>query len=65
METWTCVATCQHCGKELNRAERVPESAKQRVAMSSPLVALCDDPTHNSTPDVNYGVVLTWTKDEE
>jgi hypothetical protein len=61
MKLYTCVAFCRTCGKELNRAEHVPEDKRTRVAMAAPMVALCDVRDHNSLPDLNLGVVLVWT----
>ena len=60
MKLYTCIAFCRTCGKELNRAEHVPENMRTRVAMSAPMVAICDMPAHNSLPDLNLRVVLTW-----
>ena len=61
---WTCVATCKICGKELNRAEHVPEDDKAKVIMSAPLVCICDIPDHNTSSDCNIGVVLEWEQEE-
>jgi hypothetical protein len=61
---WTCVAKCQVCKKELNRARHVPESAKEWVALSAPLVSICDKIHHNTLSDCNIGVELEWIEEE-
>jgi hypothetical protein len=61
MSLWTCVATCQVCGKELNRAVHVPEDRKGTVELAAPLVAICDVKGHSTFSDVNFAPVLTWT----
>lgn len=60
---WTCIATCQVCGKELNRATHVPESEKTRVVISAPLAAVCDVPGHSTLSDCNIGVKLEWLRE--
>lgn len=60
MATWTCIATCQHCGRELNRATGVPDERRTIVAFGAPLVALCPNPTHNTFSDCNLGVRTQW-----
>lgn len=60
---WTCIARCQVCGKELNRAVHVPEYDKTRVAISAPLVAICDEPGHSTLSDCNIGVNLEWVQE--
>lgn len=57
---WTCVARCQVCGKELNRAVGVPEDEKTKVIVSAPLVAICGERHHNTLSDCNIGVDLEW-----
>jgi len=63
MALWTCVATCQVCGVELNRAEHVPTSEKGRVELAAPLVAICKVPGHSTFPDCNLLPVLTWSEE--
>jgi len=63
MALWTCVATCQVCGVELNRAEHVPEGDKVRVELSAPLAAICKVPGHSSFSDCNLVPILTWTQE--
>lgn len=60
---WTCVATCQVCGVELNRAEHVPERRKTEVEMAAPLVAICKVPGHSTFSDCNFAPVLTWIEE--
>lgn len=57
---WTCVARCQVCGRELNRACGVPESAKASVAIGAPLNCICPVKGHNTLSDCNIGVELEW-----
>lgn len=59
-DLWTCIATCQVCGREVNRAVHVPAAEKSTVELSAPLVALCPEKHHNSLSDVNFGVRLEW-----
>ena len=61
---WTCIARCQVCKKELNRALHVPEYKKVQVTISAPLVAICDCKNHNTISDCNIGVDLEWVKEE-
>jgi hypothetical protein len=61
---WTCIAKCQVCKKELNRALHVPEHAKVRVCLSAPLVSICDKKQHNTLSDCNIGVELEWVEEE-
>lgn len=60
---WTCIARCQVCKKELNRALHVPEHAKTQVIISSPLVAICPEKHHNTMSDCNIGVDLEWVEE--
>jgi hypothetical protein len=60
---WTCVARCQVCKKELNRATHVPEREKGRVCISAPMVAICEVKEHNTLSDCNIGVVLEWIEE--
>lgn len=60
---WTCVASCEVCGKELKRAVYVPERHKNRVIISAPLVAICKTVSHNAYPDCNTGVKLEWIEE--
>lgn len=60
-QTWTCVATCQVCGVELNRAEHVSTADKARVELAAPLVAICKVRGHSTFLDCNFAPVLTWT----
>lgn len=61
---WTCVATCQVCGVELNRAEHVPEGMKGRVVMGAPLMAVCKTPGHSTFSDCNFAPKLEWSQEE-
>lgn len=62
-QMWTGIARCKVCKKELNRAENVPESEKQKVIMTAPLMAVCDVKAHNAGfSDVNFGVEIEWSK---
>ena len=63
MKLWTCIARCQVCKKELNRAERVPDDARTQVIIAAPLVALCDEQSHNMLSDCNIGVDLEWVEE--
>ena len=60
---WTCIARCQICNKELNRAKHVPEHEKVRVIISAPLVAICPKTHHNTMSDCNIGVDLEWIEE--
>ena len=60
---YTCIATCGKCGRELNRAEHVPERARTQVIISAPLVCICPVPAHNVYSDCNVGVELKWVEE--
>lgn len=60
MKLWTAIARCQVCGRELNRAVGVPESAKGQIAIMAPLMAICPVRAHNTLSDCNIGVELEW-----
>lgn len=60
---WTCIAYCQKCGKELNRAEHVPEKEKFKVEMSAPFNAICKEYGHSTYSDVNFAPKLAWVKE--
>ena len=60
---WTCIARCGDCRRELNRAEHVPESQRTLVALGAPMVALCQNPEHNTLSDLNLRVQLDWFKE--
>lgn len=60
---WTCIATCQVCGVELNRAEHVPENYKTRVSIAAPLLCICKVRHHNTLSDCNIGVKLEWIQE--
>lgn len=64
-QLWTCIATCQVCGREVNRAEHVPESEKSLVAVSAPLMGICPVRGHNTLSDCNIGVNLQWLPESE
>ena len=64
MPLWTCIARCQVCGKELNKATHVPENERAHVTISAPLVAICDVREHNTLSDCNIGVRLEWVAEE-
>ena len=57
---WTAIARCRVCGKEINRAEHVPESEKTRVGVAAPMMALCDVRHHNTGSDFNLAFDLEW-----
>lgn len=59
-KTWTCIARCGICWKELNRATRVPDGERSRVAISAALMAICDVREHNTFSDCNLRVDLEW-----
>jgi hypothetical protein len=61
---WTTIARCGVCGKELNRAEHVPESERTMVTLAAPFVALCDVPAHNTFSDLNWKVRLEWVDEQ-
>lgn len=63
MSLWTAIATCEECGRELNRAEHVPEPEKGRVALSAPLVCICPEKHHNTLSDLNLRVRLEWVEE--
>lgn len=54
--TVTIVAYCTKCGAEINRAENVPKSRANAVAMGAPLVAFCKERSHNTFSDCNFAV---------
>ena len=62
---YTCIARCRvaGCREELNRAEHVPESAKTKVALCAPLVAICEKPGHSTFSDCNIRVDLEWIEE--
>lgn len=62
---WTLIATCQVCGRELNRATQVPENERTFVAIAAPLMAICPDRSHNTLSDCNIGVKLEWVREAE
>jgi hypothetical protein len=64
MTLWTCIARCQVCGKELNRAEHVPDGERGMVGLGAPLVAICEVREHNTYSDCNLGVQLEWIEEE-
>lgn len=65
MPLWTCISRCRDCGQELNRATGVPETERTRVALAAPLIALCDNPRHNTLSDLNLRVQLEWVQEPE
>jgi hypothetical protein len=60
MAVWTCIARCRVCGKEVNRAEHVPEHMRTHVALTGPLLSFCDEEHHNTLSDCNIGIELEW-----
>lgn len=62
MKLWRAIARCKHCRKLLNTAENIPDNKKTQVILSAPMVALCDILEHNTTSDLNLGVVLEWSE---
>jgi hypothetical protein len=60
---FTCIATCQECGKQIGLAEHVPENRQTIVMMTAPLNCLCDVVEHNTYPDCNIGVQLEWVEE--
>ncbi len=62
---WTCIATCGDCGKEIGRAEHVPESNRFMVGLSAPLNCLCDNPKHNTFSDCNLRAKLEWIEEAD
>lgn len=60
---FTCIATCQVCGRELNRAQHVPERDKTQVVISAPLMCICPEKSHNTLSDCNIGVKLEWQEE--
>lgn len=52
----TIVAYCTKCGAEINRAEDVPKSRANGVALGAPLVAFCQERSHNTFSDCNFAV---------
>lgn len=65
MSKWTCIAKCGKCGKELNRAEHVPAENKTQIMIGAPLIALCDEETHNTFSDLNLAVKLEWIEERQ
>jgi hypothetical protein len=61
---FTCIATCQVCNRELNRAEHVPESKKGHVIMTAPMACVCPEKHHNTLSDCNIGVKLEWIEEK-
>ena len=57
---WTCIARCQECGKELNRAIHVPTHKKFKVEMTAAFNAICDVPGHSTFSDCNFAPKLEW-----
>ena len=64
MKIYTCIARCSTCKKELNRAENVPEDQKSKVIISAPLIAVCDDKSHNTMSDLNLRIELEWLEQD-
>ena len=60
---WTCIARCQKCGEELNRAEHVPEAKKFHVEMTAPFNAICSVSGHSTYDDVNFCPELEWVEE--
>lgn len=63
MILWTCIARCGQCGREINRAEHVPENKKQWVSMTAAFNARCDEPHHNTFSDLNLRYTLDWVEE--
>ena len=61
---YTCIASCQICGTELNRAEHVPEHDTNKVSLKAPFVAICKVKHHNTFSDCNIGVKLEWMEEK-
>ena len=59
-QLWTYIVRCKTCGAECNRAEHVPERARNRVEMSAPMIAFCPVRGHNSLSDLNYHYDAEW-----
>ena len=57
---WTCIASCQVCGKELNRAIHVPDDKKFRVSITAAFNCICDEPGHSTFSDCNFAPKLEW-----
>lgn len=60
MTLWTAIVTCRTCKAELNRATGVPEAEKARIAISAPLLCLCEVLAHNTGSDFNLNFDLEW-----
>lgn len=63
MKTFTGIARCSTCGKELNRAEGVPDVKRVMVEMTAPLMAICDVREHNTFSDLNLRVQVEWIEE--
>jgi hypothetical protein len=59
------VAYCTKCGSEINRAESVPKSRANAVAMGAPLVAFCRERSHNTFSDCNFAVRTEIIEEEQ
>ena len=58
---WRAILTCRDCDTILNTAERVPESEKGRVAVSSGFAAgPCPKGCRSSFSDLNLNTKLEW-----
>lgn len=64
--TFTCVATCQYCHRELLRREGVALDARQDLMLALPDLAVCREADHNTLPDVpqNYGADVRWFREK-
>lgn len=63
---WKATLTCADCGRVLNTAEHVPESAKSKVALSSGLAAgECPNGCRSTFSDLNLNTKLEWQAEQQ
>ena len=62
---WTYVVKCKDCGREINRAEHVPEEKKTQVAISASLMCFCPERSHNTGSDFNLHFDGEWIAEGE